>query len=110
MCGIVVHDSCWQLRLGLRTAQPLEGYGAHEWVCFERALVVRDIYTGGGRTFLSMADAQAFRASLYAQYGEALPALGGGGGWDLVLARVPTSNPASMCCTGGHPVRLAFRP
>ncbi|KAK9828787.1 hypothetical protein WJX72_002076 [[Myrmecia] bisecta] len=48
---------------------PLEGYAAHEWVSFERALVVRDIFTGGERTFLSREDAQAFRANIYVQYG-----------------------------------------
>ena len=53
----------------LLAAQRLEGVEAHEWLCFERALVVRDMFTGGGRTFLSQEDAQAFRASLYARYG-----------------------------------------
>lgn len=54
-------------------AQPLEGYGPNEWVSFERALVVRDIFTGGVRTFLNRADAQDFRASLYSQYGVGRP-------------------------------------
>ena len=49
-------------------ASPLEGYKPHEWVAFERALVVRDIFTGGVRTFLSTADAQAFRSLIYKQY------------------------------------------
>ncbi len=49
-------------------ASPLEGYEPHEWVSFERAMVVRDIFTGGVRTFLSTEDAQAFRASMYKQY------------------------------------------
>jgi hypothetical protein len=48
---------------------PLEGFKAHEWVCFERALVVRDLFTGGVRTFFSTADAQHFRARLYQHYG-----------------------------------------
>ena len=48
----------------------------HEWVCFERALVVRDIFTGGGRTFQSTQHAQAFRAGLYMRYGA--PACSGG--------------------------------
>ena len=48
---------------------PLEGYEAHEWVCFERALVVRDLFTGGTRTFHSQPDARNFRAALYQQYG-----------------------------------------
>ena len=55
----------------MHAASPLEGYGLGEWVCFERALVVRDIFTGGTRTFLSQRDAQVFRARLYAQYGTA---------------------------------------
>jgi hypothetical protein len=58
------------LRFGAAVA-PLEGYGAHEWVCFERALVVRDLFTGGTRTFHTVPDAQDFRAALYQQYGEA---------------------------------------
>ena len=48
---------------------PLEGFGRREWVCFERALVVRDMFTGGERTFLTQSDAQAFRAMIYAQHG-----------------------------------------
>ena len=51
-------------------ASPLEGYEPHEWVAFERALVVRDIFTGGVRTFLNTLDAQAFRAAIYKQYGK----------------------------------------
>ena len=31
--------------------------------------MVRDIFTGGVRTFLSREDAQAFRAQIYAQHG-----------------------------------------
>lgn len=53
---------CWP------AASPLEGYGPNEWVAFERALVVRDIFTGGVKTFLSTEDAQAFRALIYKQY------------------------------------------
>jgi hypothetical protein len=49
---------------------PLEGFGQREWVCFERALVVRDMFLGGERTFLSQEDARAFRSMIYAQYGE----------------------------------------
>ena len=54
----------------LPAASPLEGYGPKEWVAFERALVVRDIFTGGVKTFLSTEDAQAFRALIYKQYSE----------------------------------------
>lgn len=53
-------------------ASALEGFAPHEWVAFERALVVRDIFTGGVRTFLSTADAQAFRSLIYKQYSEFL--------------------------------------
>ncbi len=49
---------------------PLEGFGRREWVCFERALVVRDMFLGGERTFLNQEDARAFRSMIYAQYGE----------------------------------------
>jgi protein O-GlcNAc transferase len=48
---------------------PLEGHERTEWVCFERALVLRDMFTGGERTFLSTQDAKAFRSMIYAQYG-----------------------------------------
>ena len=48
---------------------PLEGYGPREWVCFQRALVVRDSFAGGERTFLTTEDAQAFRARIYQQHG-----------------------------------------
>ena len=33
--------------------------------------MVRDIFTGGVRTFLSREDAQAFRSQIYAQHGAA---------------------------------------
>ncbi len=54
-------------------ASPLEGFGNTTWVCFQRALVVRDIFTGGKRTFFSSQDAQDFRARIYARNGDALP-------------------------------------
>jgi len=53
----------------IHAVSPLEGFKAHEWVCFERALVVRDLFTGGVRTFFSTADAQHFRTRLYQHYG-----------------------------------------
>lgn len=46
---------------------PLEGIDKTEWVCFERALVVRDIHNGGTRTFLNTDDARLFRQMIYAQ-------------------------------------------
>jgi hypothetical protein len=51
---------------------PLEGVPADEWVVFERALIVRDLFTGGTRTFTSSQDARAFRAEVYRQYGGCL--------------------------------------
>lgn len=54
----------------LIAVSPLEGFGPREWVCFERALVVRDMFLGGERTFLSQEDAREFRSMIYAQYGE----------------------------------------
>lgn len=50
-------------------AQQLEGFQRDTWYVFERVLIVRDLATGGGRTFLSVNDAQDFRTELYAQYG-----------------------------------------
>jgi len=50
--------------------------------------VVRDIFTGGVRTFLSRVDAQAFRAQLYAQHGARRAC--------LVHASAPPSQPDSM--------------
>ena len=71
---------------GVGAAAPLEGLAPGEWACFERALVVRDIFTGGVRTFLSRDDARAFRSQIYAQHG-ASPRGGGGGGGGLVPGR-----------------------
>ncbi len=48
---------------------PLEGYSPSTWVAFDRVLVVKDIYTGGVRTFLSREDAHLYRKMLYAQVG-----------------------------------------
>ncbi len=47
----------------------LEGYTPGEWLVFERVLIVRDLYTGGGRTFLDGGEAREFRANIYKQYG-----------------------------------------
>ena len=51
-------------------ASPLEGFGNTTWVCFQRALVVRDIFTGGKRTFFSREDARDFRGRIYARNGD----------------------------------------
>lgn len=63
----------WRQPCGDVAVSPLEGFGPEEWVVFERALVVRDLFTGGTRTFHSTPDAQAFRAALYQQYGASSP-------------------------------------
>ena len=49
--------------------------------------MVRDIFTGGVRTFLSTADAQAFRSLIYKQYSELLRPLGST--TSTVLAHAP---------------------
>lgn len=46
---------------------PLEGFAKTDWVCFERALVVRDTFNGGTRTFLNQEDARLFRRTIYEQ-------------------------------------------
>lgn len=48
---------------------PLEGVAPDEWVVFERVLIVRDVFTGGQRSFATTEDAHAFRAAVYAHYG-----------------------------------------
>lgn len=53
----------------LSAVSPLEGFSPQEWVVFERALVIRDLFTGGNRVFHSTADAQDFRTALYRHYG-----------------------------------------
>ena len=70
ICFTVSNGGQWICNLTrVGAAAPLEGLAPGEWACFERALVVRDIFTGGVRTFLSREDAQAFRAQIYAQHG-----------------------------------------
>lgn len=49
---------------------PLEGVCADEWVVFDQVLIVRDLFTGGNRSFTNSADAREFRAAVYKQYGE----------------------------------------
>ena len=49
---------------------PLEGVPSDEWVLFERALIIRDLFTGGTRSFTNTEDAQAFRAEVYKHYGK----------------------------------------
>lgn len=49
---------------------PLEGIQEDDWVMFDRVLIVRDLFTGGKRSFTYSGDAQAFRAAVYKQYGK----------------------------------------
>jgi protein O-GlcNAc transferase len=58
-------------------AMPLEGVSRDEWIMFDHVLIVRDLFTGGNRSFASTQDAREFRAAVYKQYGEA----GGAGVW-----------------------------
>jgi hypothetical protein len=49
---------------------PLEGTSPGEWLVFESVLIVRDIFTGGARSFDNQQDAREFRSLVYQQYGE----------------------------------------
>jgi hypothetical protein len=50
---------------------PLDGVSADEWLMFDTVLIVRDLFTGGNRSFSSSTDARGFRAAVYNHYGEA---------------------------------------
>ena len=49
--------------------QALEGTASNEWVCFENALVMNDLPSGGIQSFFSRADAHSFRKLVYANHG-----------------------------------------
>jgi len=49
---------------------PLEGLSADDWVMFDQVLIVRDLFTGGNRSFTNSLAAHEFRAAVYKQYGE----------------------------------------
>jgi len=54
----------------------LEGLSTDTWICFPRALVVKDHYRAGGtRTFASSKHAQAFRTSIFRLHGLTPPVL-----------------------------------
>lgn len=53
----------------IAAAQQLSGFQRDTWYVFERVLIVRDLATGGGRTFLNFDDAKEFRELIYRQYG-----------------------------------------
>jgi hypothetical protein len=53
-------------------------------VAFQRVMIVRDLFTGGKRSFASIADARAFRQQIYLVHGLPLP----GSGWSHVPPRV----------------------
>ena len=50
-------------------AQQLEGLRKDRWYIFENVMITKDLYTGGGRTFLSSEVAREFRGLIYQQYG-----------------------------------------
>lgn len=60
-----------------RAAAPLEGIPPDTWVALDRVLVVKDIFTGGVRTFLDRRDAHLYRKILYAQVGAEVVGVGG---------------------------------
>ena len=59
----------------LHPEMPLEGYDRTQWICLEHAMVVKDTFTGGVRTFLNREDAHLFRRMMYAQFGLPPPTL-----------------------------------
>ena len=48
----------------------MEGLDRDTWYIFEKVAITKDLYTGGGRTFLNNEDAREFRGLIYQQYGE----------------------------------------
>ncbi|GLI68019.1 hypothetical protein VaNZ11_012320 [Volvox africanus] len=62
-------DNAWN-----QITQQLSGFDRDTWYVFERVLIVKDLATGGGRTFLNFADAREFRGLIYRQYGLPPPA------------------------------------
>ncbi len=44
---------------------PLEGTHDTQWICFEKVLVVKDTFSGGGRVAKSPQDAEMFRKKVY---------------------------------------------
>ncbi|KAJ9523194.1 hypothetical protein QJQ45_023985 [Haematococcus lacustris] len=62
-------DNAWS-----QITQNLEGLRSDTWYVFERVAITKDLYTGGGRTFLTQQDAREFRAAVYSQYGLPPPA------------------------------------
>lgn len=57
-------DSAWE-----QITSQLEGLQRDTWYIFERVAITKDLYTGGGRTFLTNEDAREFRGLIYQQYG-----------------------------------------
>eukprot|EP00892_Ulva_mutabilis_P005351 jgi/Ulvmu1/3188/UM015_0229.1 len=52
---------------------PLQGIPAEVWLCFERAIIVKDLFTGGKRSFASSSHAREFRAKIYEANGLVAP-------------------------------------
>uniref|UniRef100_A0A7S3QL56 Glycosyltransferase 61 catalytic domain-containing protein n=1 Tax=Dunaliella tertiolecta TaxID=3047 RepID=A0A7S3QL56_DUNTE len=57
-------DNAWS-----QITQILEGFDRDTWYMFEHVAITKDLYTGGGRTFLTRPDAQEFRSLVYRHYG-----------------------------------------
>lgn len=93
----------------LAAAAPLEGYAPDAWVAFDRVLVVKDVYTGGVRTFLDTKDAHLFRKMLYAQVGGQATggsSVAGRGLWGL--AHLPLPQPPAPCRLPDCPLGVQY--
>ena len=51
----------------------LEGFDKDTWYIFEKVIICKDLYTGGGRTFLTTEAAREFRGIIHQQYGLPVP-------------------------------------
>jgi len=63
-------DNAWS-----QITQMLEGFERDTWYIFEQVAITKDLYTGGGRTFLTRSDAKEFRALVYQHYGLPPPSI-----------------------------------
>ncbi|GAX80047.1 hypothetical protein CEUSTIGMA_g7486.t1 [Chlamydomonas eustigma] len=57
-------ESAWE-----QITSQLEGLDKDTWYIFERVIITKDLYTGGGRTFTTYDAAKEFRGLIYQQYG-----------------------------------------
>lgn len=81
------HKSSWK-GYCKPAGQPLEGFEADQWLCFERCLVASDLALGGMDSFFSQSDARSFRALVYANHGKSTQP----------FSQRPEASPA--CCIG----------